>query len=216
MAGRLQPTLCDKCGGPPDGSRCGDRLRAKRFIFTSSMVTLARYAGTPAVEASEFDWWHEAPHYVKSRVLAERAVLEAQVNHGLPAIVLCVANTYGPEDYGPTPHGNALWQAPNTKQPPWIAAYPRWISAMQPTPVCAEQHGRVGERYAIVNELIRQRDFYAMAGSELGHPPPKSSPCEKPMSLPRSPKSSIESKALRMPSSAAPPCSYRKHSGNES
>ena len=46
----------------------------ERFIFTSSMVTLARYAGTPAIEASEFDWWHEAPHYVKSRVLAERAV----------------------------------------------------------------------------------------------------------------------------------------------
>ena len=146
----------------------------KRFIFTSSMVTLARYAGTPAIEASEFDWWHEAPHYVKSRVLAERAVLEAQVNHGLPAIVLCVANTYGPEDYGPTPHGNALWQATKHQTTALDCSLPT-VDIRDAAHACllAEQHGRVGERYAIVNELIHQRDFYAMAGSELGHPPPK-------------------------------------------
>ena len=119
------------------------------------MVTLARHAGTPAIEASEFDWWHEAPHYVKSRVLAERAVLEAQVNHGLPAIVLCVANTYGPEDYGPTPHGNALWQATKHQTTALDCSLPT-VDIRDAAHACllAEQHGRVGERYAIVNELF--------------------------------------------------------------
>jgi len=86
-----------------------------RFIFTSSMVTLPRYSGSPASEEHAFDWWNEAPDYVKTRVLAEKAILDAVDERGLPAIMLCVANTYGPEDYGPTPHGNALWQATKSK-----------------------------------------------------------------------------------------------------
>ena len=35
-----------------------------RFVFTSSMVTLARHSGSPANEDAAFDWWHEAPAYV--------------------------------------------------------------------------------------------------------------------------------------------------------
>ena len=86
-----------------------------RFVFTSSMVTLPRHSGSPALEEHAFDWWDEAPDYVKTRVLAEKAVADAVAERGLPAVMLCVANTYGPEDHGPTPHGNALWQATKSK-----------------------------------------------------------------------------------------------------
>ena len=86
-----------------------------RFVFTSSMVTLPRYSGSPASEKHAFDWWDEAPDYVKTRVLAEKAVTDAVTERGLPAVMLCVANTYGPADHGPTPHGNALWQATKSK-----------------------------------------------------------------------------------------------------
>ena len=37
----------------------------------------------------------------------------------------------------------------------------------------AEQHGKPGERYIIANEFISNRDFYALAASQLGNPPPK-------------------------------------------
>ena len=42
---------------------------------------------------------------------AEQFVLNQYLIEDFPAVVLCVANTYGPNDYQPTPHGNALWQA---------------------------------------------------------------------------------------------------------
>jgi dihydroflavonol-4-reductase len=37
----------------------------------------------------------------------------------------------------------------------------------------AERRGRVGERYIIANDFIRNRDFYALAAAERGNPPPK-------------------------------------------
>lgn len=43
--------------------------------------------------------------YIRSRVAAERLVLQCATDRGLPAVALCAANTYGPGDYSPTPHG---------------------------------------------------------------------------------------------------------------
>ena len=55
-----------------------------RFVFTSSMVTLPRHSGSPAVEEHAFDWWDEAPDYVKTRVLAEKAVTDAVAERDFP------------------------------------------------------------------------------------------------------------------------------------
>ena len=52
---------------------------------------------------------------MKTRVEAEQFVLNQYLIEDFPAVVLCVANTYGPHDYQPTPHGNALWQAARGK-----------------------------------------------------------------------------------------------------
>ena len=146
--------------------------------------------GHPRDRGDEFDWWHEAPHYVKSRVLAERAVLEARYRgsrHCCAWRILTDLRIMAPRH---TATHCGKHQTPNNR----LGLQPtRWISAMQPTPVYLRNAWPVGGGN-IVNELIHQRDFYAMAGSNSGIHRRKYSPCEKPMSLPRSPKSSIESK----------------------
>ncbi len=144
-----------------------------RFVFTSSMVTLPRYSGSPALEEHAFDWWDEAPEYVKTRVLAEKAVADAVAERGLPAVMLCVANTYGPEDHGPTPHGNALWQATKSKSTALDCSLPT-VDVRDAAKACllAESKGRIGERYAIVSECLRQQDFYAMAAESMGYAKP--------------------------------------------
>lgn len=144
-----------------------------RFVFTSSMVTLPRFSGSPAREEHAFDWWDEAPDYVKTRVLAEKAVTDAVAERGLPAVMLCVANTYGPGDYGPTPHGNALWQATKSKSTALDCSLPT-VDVRDAAQACllAESNGRVGERYAIVSECLRQQDFYAMAAESMGYAKP--------------------------------------------
>lgn len=144
-----------------------------RFVFTSSMVTLPRHSGSPAQEDQSFDWWDEAPDYVKTRVLAEKAVTDAVSERGLPAVMLCVANTYGPEDFGPTPHGNALWQATKSKNTALDCSLPT-VDVRDAAQACllAETKGRIGERYAIVSECLRQQDFYAMAAESMGFEKP--------------------------------------------
>ena len=144
-----------------------------RFVFTSSMVTLPRHSGSPVQENHPFDWWDEAPNYVKTRVLAEKAVTDAVIKRGLPAVILCVANTYGPEDHGPTPHGNALWQATKNKSTALDCSLPT-VDVRDAAQACllAETNGRIGERYAIVSECLRQQDFYSMAAESMGYAKP--------------------------------------------
>ena len=43
--------------------------------------------------------------YVRSRVQAEDMVMHTRVEHGLPAVAMCVSTTYGAGDWGRTPHG---------------------------------------------------------------------------------------------------------------
>jgi dihydroflavonol-4-reductase len=153
------------------------QMGVSRFVFTSSMVTLARHSGSPASEAAPFDWWHQAPAYVKSRVEAEQFVLNQYLTNDFPAVVLCVANTYGPNDYQPTPHGNALWQAARGQGAALDCGIPTVdIRDAATAALLAEQRGRLGERYAIVNEFIQQPRFCAMAAQVLGKEPPKTIP----------------------------------------
>jgi len=147
----------------------------KRFIFTSSMGTLGFNPDGPVTEDIPFNWRDRAPPYILARLAAEERLLEYCRERGLPGVALCVANTYGPEDFQPTPHGNALWETANGEM--GVA-----VDSSQPTvdirdvaesALLAEQYGRSGERYIIANEYVSNREFYALAAAERGNPPPR-------------------------------------------
>ena len=146
-----------------------------RFIFTSTMGTLGLNPNGPVTEETPFNWLNRAPPYIRARLEAENRFLACCRDMGLPGVALCVANTYGPQDYQPTPHNGSLWQVACGKQP--VA-----IDVSQPTvdirdvaeaALLAEAHGRVGERYIIANEFISNRAFFAMAVAQTGQPQPK-------------------------------------------
>lgn len=81
-----------------------------RFIFTSTMGTLGINPNGPVTEDIPFNWLDRAPPYIRARLEAENTFLAYCREKGQPGIALCVANTYGPQDYQPTPHGDMLWQ----------------------------------------------------------------------------------------------------------
>ena len=54
------------------------------------------------------NWADRGGGYIQSRVAAENLVMQYASERGLPAVAMCVANTYGPGDYAPTPHGGLL------------------------------------------------------------------------------------------------------------
>jgi dihydroflavonol-4-reductase len=146
----------------------------ERFIFTSTMGTLGLNPDGPVTEDVPFNWRDRAPPYIRARLEAENRFLACCREQGLPGVALCVANTYGPDDYQPTPHNGALWQTASGKIK--VA-----IDVSQPTvdirdvaeaALLAETRGKLGERYIIANAFVRNRDFFAMATAQAGQPPP--------------------------------------------
>jgi len=145
----------------------------ERFVFTSTMGTLGINPAGPVTEDTEFNWLDRAPPYILARLQAERHFLRYCRERGLPGVALCVANTYGPEDYQPTPHGKMLWDVARGKVRFTIDAGAPTVDIrdVAQAALLAEQHGKFGDRYIIANEFISNRDFYNMAAAEGGSQP---------------------------------------------
>jgi len=147
----------------------------EKFIFTSTMGTLGMNPNGPVTEDIEFNWADKANSYIMARLEAENRFFYYCRERGLPGVALCIANTYGPEDFQPTPHGGMLWHVACGKT--------KWVmESSQPTvdirdaaaaTLLAEQYGRIGERYIIANEYISNADFYKIATDYTGVAPPK-------------------------------------------
>jgi len=150
----------------------------ERFIFTSTMGTLGINPDGPVTEDTPFNWRDRAPPYIVSRLEAENQLLRYCRERGLPGVALCIANTYGPEDYQPTPHGNALWQVGTGKMRHVLdtSAPTVDIRDAAEAALLAELHGRAGERYIIANEYVSNRALYGLAAAHCGNPPPATIP----------------------------------------
>ncbi len=147
----------------------------ERFIFTSTMGTLGINPDGPVTEETPFNWLDKAPPYILARLEAENTFLAYCRDKGLPGVALCVANTYGPEDYQPTPHGGMLWKIANGEATATVDTGSPVVDIrdVARAALLAEMHGCAGERYIIANEFIRNRDLYGMAVAERGNKPPR-------------------------------------------
>jgi dihydroflavonol-4-reductase len=147
----------------------------ERFIFTSTMGTLGLNPNGPVTEDIPFNWLERAPPYIRARLEAENRMLAYCRDKGLPGVALCVANTYGPQDYQPTPHNGRLWKIGNgTAKITLDVSQPTVdIRDVAEAALSAEIHGRFGERYIIANEFVSAHDFYALAVAHTGQPMPK-------------------------------------------
>ena len=70
----------------------GRKANLRRFVFTSSYVTVGRRRGHRATEADVIRDRGLTP-YIRSRVQAEDLVLRYAREHGLPAVAMCVSTT---------------------------------------------------------------------------------------------------------------------------
>ena len=137
----------------------------QRVVFTSTMATIGLNKSRAVTECDEFNWHDSAPDYVKSRVEAERLFFEHCKKHSLSGTALCIANTYGPMDFQPTPHGEALWNAATGKSPYALNCSAPTVDIRDAARamLLAEQMGADGHRYIVSNEYLPQADMLRLA-----------------------------------------------------
>ncbi|RRR45725.1 NAD-dependent epimerase/dehydratase family protein [Mycolicibacter terrae] len=146
----------------------------RRFVFTSSYVTVGRRRGHVATEADPINRRRLTP-YVQSRVQAENLVLRYAAEAGLPAVAMCVSSTYGDGDWGRTPHGAFIAGAVYGKLPfvmDGIRLEAVGVDDAAQALILAAEHGRNGERYLISERMITNAEIIAIAADEAGVPPP--------------------------------------------
>lgn len=157
----------------------------RRFIFTSSYVTVGRKRGRVATEddiivgggamSPPSNRLRGLTPYVRSRVQAEELVLRYAREHGLPAIAMCVSTTYGGGDWGRTPHGAIIAGAAFGKLPfvmDRIELEAVGVDDAARALILAAENGRVGERYLISEKMITNAEVARIAAEAAGVPPP--------------------------------------------
>lgn len=145
-----------------------------RFVFTSSYATVGRRRGHVATEDDEIDE-RGLSDYVRTRVLAERMVLERARQGRLPALAMCVSTTYGSGDWGRTPHGAIIAGAAFGKLPfvlDRIELEAVGVDDAARAMILAAEYGRPGQRYLISERMISNADVVRVAAEAAGVPAP--------------------------------------------
>jgi dihydroflavonol-4-reductase len=149
----------------------------RRFVFTSTIGTIGIPAERrPATEDDEFNWADKGGAYVRSRVDAENLVLRYANEKGLPAVAMCISNTYGPGDWQPTPHGKQLALAATGRLPFYVKGWTGEVVGVEDAAAAmllAAEKGRNGERYIISERYISVRELYEAAAAAAGVEPPR-------------------------------------------
>ncbi|MCX4091560.1 NAD-dependent epimerase/dehydratase family protein [Nocardia sp. alder85J] len=147
-----------------------------RFVFTSSVATLPIGDGLVREDSGPHNWARRGGAYVRSRIEAEDLVLGYFRDRGLPAVAMCVANTYGDRDFLPTPHGGFVAAAARGKLPFYMrgaAAEVVGIRDAAQALVLAGERGRPGERYIVSAGYRSVRELLDLAASVTGAAPPR-------------------------------------------
>lgn len=146
----------------------------RKFVYTSSYVTVGRRRGHRATEADQIGARGLTP-YIRSRVQAEDLVLGYAREHGLPAVAMCVSTTYGSGDWGRTPHGQIIAGAVFGKLPFVLAGIQTEAVGVDDAAralILAAEHGRAGERYLISEKTISNAEVARIAAAAAGVAPP--------------------------------------------
>jgi dihydroflavonol-4-reductase len=144
----------------------------RRFVFTSTIGTIGIPAdGRLATEEDRMNWADKGGGYIQSRVEAENLVLRYARERGLPAVALCVANTYGSRDWQPTPHGGLLAATAAGRNPVYVKGAATEVVGIEDAATAlllAAERGRNGERYIISERFMTIRELFETAADAGG------------------------------------------------
>jgi dihydroflavonol-4-reductase len=159
-------------GGTKNLLAAAQQAGVERFIYTSTVATIA--VDRPALpnESSEAKLDEMIGHYKRSKWMAEQEVLSAAKN-GMPAVVAMPTTPVGPWDWKPTPTGKIIVDFLNGKMPGYVDTGLNFVGVED----CAAGHllvaekGRIGERYLLGGENLTLKQVLDILARATGLPP---------------------------------------------
>jgi dihydroflavonol-4-reductase len=142
-------------GGTKNILEAAKRAKIEKFIYTSTVATIAVDRPELPTEATGAKLEEMIGHYKRSKWMAEQEALKA-AKEGLPVVVAMPTTPVGPGDWKPTPTGKIVLDFLNGKMPGYVETGLNFVGAEE----CAEGHllvaekGKVGERYLLGAENL--------------------------------------------------------------
>lgn len=145
------------------------------LVHTSTIGTIGRPAEptTLPTEDTPFNLWDQASHYVRSKVMAEQAVLAAD----MPGVVVNPTAPVGPGDWRPTASGARLLAYLRGQMPPYLDGGINFcgVDDIARGHLLAARFGRRGQRYILghPNGNLDLAAFLSLMAQASGQPPPR-------------------------------------------
>ena len=129
--------------------RAALQQRVERVVYTSSVATLRvnSETTTPATEDAPLASNEATGAYKRSKVLAERLVVQMVAQDSLPAIIVNPSTPIGAHDVRPTPTGRVIIEAATGKMPAFVDTGRNLVDVEDVAlgHLLALDHGRIGE-----------------------------------------------------------------------
>jgi len=149
-------------------------LAVGRLVHTSTCGTCGPVEGRPATEDDTPPEWELAVPYKRTKLEAERIVLEA-ARDGLDAVVVNPTTPVGEGDRFPTPTGRMIEGVATGRYRGYVDTGVNVVDvrAVARGHLLALEHGRTGERYLLGGVDLPLRDLFAAIADLAGRPRPR-------------------------------------------
>ncbi len=151
------------------------RMGVRRLVHTSTAGTCGPVPGRPATEADAPPPWELAVPYKRTKLAAERLVLEA-AREGLDAVVVNPTTPVGDGDSAPTPTGRMIAGVATGRIRAYLATTGLNLVDVRDVArghALALERGERGERYLLGGVDLRLRDVFAAIADLAGRPRPR-------------------------------------------
>lgn len=149
------------------------RRRVRRLVHTSTAGTCGPVPGRPATEADAPPAWELAVPYKRTKLAAERIVLDA-AGDGLDAVVVNPTTPVGDGDRKPTPTGRMIAGVVSGRIRGYVDTGLNVVDVRDVARghALAYEHGRTGERYLLGGVNLALADLFAAIADLAGRPRP--------------------------------------------
>jgi dihydroflavonol-4-reductase len=150
------------------------RARVERFIYTSTVATVAVDRPSLPSEATESKLEEMVGHYKRSKWLAEQEVLDA-ARGGMPTVIAMPTTPVGPGDWKPTPTGKIILDFLMGKMPGYVDTGLNFVGVEDAAAghLLVADKGKIGERYLIGAENLTLKQVLDILAGISGRKSPR-------------------------------------------